>query len=435
MADPSDIAHLLRRTEFVARPTRVSELTALTLAQAVDNVLDFGLNGNAPLPASLGGPPPGGNWNQYVEACNWWVGEMVSKPRPFQEKMTLFWHGHFVSSWWDVDEGYHMMWQNQLYRTMALGDFVALAQAMALEPAMLVYLSNGDNVKSSPNQNFARELMELFLLGVDNYTEQDVEASAAAWTGYNYDYNTKQYVYRAHKHNNNDKTFFGTTKPWTGPQIIDEILVNNAAKQLIAAKFISKKLWEFLAHVGPPAGVVDALAAVFVSNGMQLLPLLRALLNRPEFYSTTAKQGLVRSPIEWFVALCVQTGVTPSQMGLSWRGEMLGQSIFNPPNVSGWRSNGYWLNTSALSGRAGVARSVTWHLRSGPQFNFLNDFTPSAAVDYVADYLGISPLSTLTRNALINAQVAERASTNYKNYWAPTNLLTMSMLAPEFHMA
>ena len=435
MADPADIAHLLRRTEFVARPARMSELSSLSIAAAVDNIIDFAPNGDPQLPPSLQGPPVSSGWEQYVEACNWWVGAMASRPRPFQEKMTLFWHGHFVSSWDDVDQGYQMMLQNQLYRSQALGNFRTLAQAMALEPAMLVYLSNAVNVKGQPNQNFARELMELFLLGVGNYTEADVEAVARAWTGYNYDWTTKQYVYRATKHDSGDKTFFGVTKPWTGPQTIDEILVDNTQKRLVAAKWIAKKLWEFLAHPGPPPGVVDALAGEFVSQGMELKPLLRALLNRPEFYTVTAKQGLVRTPIEWFVALCVHTGLSSDEMGLSWRGESTGQRIYAPPNVSGWRPNAYWLNTSAISGRASLARSVTWHLRNAGGFDNLYSLTPTAAVDFVANYFGVAPLSATTRTALINAHTAERATTKGNNWWAPTNLLTMTMLCPEFHMS
>jgi uncharacterized protein (DUF1800 family) len=413
----------------------VAELSGLTLAEAVDDVLDIGRNGDPQLPSQFQAAAPNDSWGQYVDACNWWIDAMVNRPRPFVEKMTLFWHGHFVSSWWDVDQGYQMMLQNQLYRNMALGDFVALAQAMALQPAMLVYLSNAVNVKGAPNQNFARELMELFLLGVGNYTEADVEAAALAWTGYNYNWDTEQYVYRPTKHHTGASTFFGVTKVWSGPQIIDEILVNNSQKRLVAARLISRKLWEFLAHPGPPPGVVDALAEVFVSSGMQLKPLLRALLNRPEFYSTTAKQGLVRSPIEWFVALCAHTGLTPDELGVAWRGEMMGQSIFNPPNVAGWKQNGYWLNTSAISGRAGLARNITWTLRSGGGFNDLNDLTVAAAVDRVAEYFGIVPLSDVTRAALTSAQTAERASTAWKNYWSPTNLLTMAMLTPEMHLA
>ena len=427
-----DLAHLLRRTEFVVRPSRLAELKLLdltTYAAAVDNVLDIGLNGNPPLPASFQSEDPVSNWDQYVDGCSFWINNMVSKTRPFQEKMTLFWHGHFVSAWWDVVKGFHMMEQTQMYRENALGNFHTLTQKMAVDRAMLVYLSNAENVKGSPNQNFARELMELFTLGVGYYTEGDVEAAARAWTGHNADWPEYVYQFKSTRHDYGSKTFFGTTKAWDGPEIITEILVNNAVKKQIAARFITKKLWEFLAHPTPPVAVLDALAPAFAAD-MNILNLVRGILNRPEFYSTTAKQGLVRTPIEYIVALCYYSGLTPDNLGVAWRAETTGQQIYQPPNVAGWKANSYWLNTSALAGRADFARSVTWQLRDNGGFDNLYNMTAANAVDYVASFFGINPLSATSRTALINARTAEA-----NKWWAATNLLTMTMLTPEFHMA
>jgi uncharacterized protein (DUF1800 family) len=425
-----DLAHLLRRTEFVVRPSRLAELQALpTLAQVVDNVINIGLNGSPALPAYFQSEDTASSWNQYVAACDFWINNMITVPRPFQEKMTLFWHGHFVSAWWDAGKGFHMMQQTQMYRENALGNFHTLTQKMAIDRAMLVYLSNAENVKGSPNQNFARELMELFTLGVGNYAESDVEASARAWTGHNADWPAYVYQFYPNRHDTGMKTFFGTTKNWNGPDIIDEILLNNSAKKQIAARLITKKLWEFLAHPTPPVAVLDALAPGFAAD-MNLTNLVRGILNRPEFYSVTAKQGLVRTPIEYIVALCYYSGLTADDIGVSWRAESTGQQMFQPPNVAGWKPNAYWLNTSAVAGRADFALSVTWQLRANSGFNNLYTMTAAQAVDYVAAFFGIFPLSTTTRTALINARTAE---TN--KWWAATNLLTMTMLAPEFHMA
>jgi uncharacterized protein (DUF1800 family) len=426
-----DLAHLLRRTEFVVRPSRLAELKTLdltTYAAAVDNVLNIGLNGNPALPAYFQSQAAD-NWDQYVEGCSFWINNMLTKARPFQEKMTLFWHGHFVSGWWDVGAGFHMMEQTQMYRDNALGNFHTLTQKMAIDRAMLVYLSNAENVKGSPNQNFARELMELFTLGVGNYTEGDVEAAARAWTGHNADWPAYVYQFKPNRHDIGMKTFFGTTKNWDGPETITEILVNNAAKKQIAARYITKKLWEFLAHPTPPTAVLDALAPAFAAD-MNILNLVRGILNRPEFYLPAAKQGLVRTPIEYIVALCYYSGLTPDNLGVAWRAEYTGQQIYQPPNVAGWKQNAYWLNTSAVAGRADFARSVTWQLRDNGGFDNLYTMTAANAVDYVATFFGVYPLSTLTRTALINARNAE---TN--KWWAATNLLTMTMLVPEFHMA
>jgi uncharacterized protein (DUF1800 family) len=434
-----DLAHLLRRTEFVVRPSRLAYLKTLpTLGAVVDDIINISLNGNPALPAYFQSEDTDNGWNQYVTACTFWINNMVTKPRPFQEKMALFWHGHFVSAWWDVAKGFHLMQQIQMYRDNCLGSFHTLTRNMAIDRAMLVYLSNAENVKGSPNQNFARELMELFTLGVGNYTEEDVEASARAWTGHNADWPNYVYQFYPNRHDTGMKTFFGTTKNWDGPEIIDEILLNNAAKRLIAARLITKKLWEFLAHPGPPVAVLDALAPGFAAD-MNLTNLVRGILNRPEFYDTPAKQGLVRTPIEFIVALCYYTGVDAGTLGVAWRAESAGQQMYQPPNVAGWKPNAYWLNTSAIGGRADFARSMTWWLRDdGRPFedgNVIYNKTVPDAVDFVAAFFGITPLSTTTRNALIAAHQAERDSTAWKNWAAPTNLLTMTMLAPEFHMA
>ena len=431
-----DLAHLLRRTEFVVRPERMAALRLLpTLAAVVEDIINPAPNGNVALPAYFQSEDTASGWNQYVAACTHWIDAMVDKPRPFQEKMTLFWHGHFVSAWWDVGKGFHMMQQIQTYRENALGNFHTLTQAMAVDRAMLVYLSNAENVKGSPNQNFARELMELFTLGVGNYTEGDVEASARAWTGYNARWPYYVSTFYPERHDDGQKTFFGTTKAWLGPEIITEILVTNPAKRLIAARFVTKKLWEFLAHPAPPTAALDAIAPVFAAD-MDITNLVRQILNRPEFFSVTAKQGLVRTPIEFIAALCYYTGINPDDLGVAWRAEYTGQQMFQPPNVAGWKANSYWLNTSALAGRADFARSMTWWLRAtGRPFagNVISSKPVPDAVDYVAAFFGIAPLSTTTRNALIAAHQAERSSTTP---WAASpNLLTMVMLAPEFHMA
>ncbi len=436
MADPADIAHLLRRTEFVAKPARIAALTPLSLEAAVDDVLDFGQNGSPTIPPSLAVYDENNGWEQYVGAVNWWLTSMLTRPRPMQEKMALFWHGHFTSSWWDgIGRSDHMMSQNQLYRTQALGNFRALTQAMSIQPAMLVYLNNAVSNKNAPNLNFARELMELFTLGVGNYTEDDIVAAARAWTGHNADWPHYQYQFYANRHDTGNKTFFGTTRNWNGPEIVDEILRDNAAKKQVAARFITRKLWEFFAHPGIPGNVLDDLSAAFLASDLDLRVLMRALLLRPEFYSTAARQGLVRSPVEWVVALMHATGIPADDLGMSWMGERMGQSLFNPPNVAGWKSNAYWLNTSALSGRAEMARSITWRLRQNDGFSNLATLSAADAVDFVANYFGIAPLSATTRNALISAHQAERNALPWVGWWAPTNLLTMAMLSPEMHMA
>ncbi|MFN8021356.1 MAG: DUF1800 domain-containing protein [Acidimicrobiales bacterium] len=432
MADAADIAHLLRRTEFVARPARVAELSALSISDAVNNILDFTPNGNPTVPPELA-VQASDSYTQGLACFHWWYDMMATRPRPLQEKMTLFWHGHFVSEADVVGRNDQMMEQNQLFRSMAVGDFRALTHAMSLQPAMLIYLSNAVNVKGTPNQNFARELFELFTLGVGNYTEDDVAESARAWTGHNYNSTTRTYEFRSTKHDYGDKTIFGTRRNWDGPEVIDEVLLNNVDKRLIAAKYISKKLWEFFAHLDPAQNIVDELAAVFVSNNLSVLELLRALFNRTEFYSPQAKQGLVRTPTEWVVALLVQTGLSAATVKVFDYSGMLGQRIFDPPNVAGWKANTYWLTTSALSGRANLAKRVASLVRANGAFDNLITMSVADSVDAIATYLGIA-LAPVTRQALIDAHQAERIASNGSNAKAITNLLVMAMLTAEMNV-
>ena len=431
----AEIEHLLRRTEFVARPARVVELMALsTLADAVNNVLDFTPNANPQLRPDLVTHNSNDSFNQRLAAFHWWLDMMATRPRPLQEKMTLFWHGHFVSEWDVVGRTDQMMAQNQLFRDNAVGDFRALTHAMSLQPAMLIYLSNGVNVKGSPNQNFARELLELFTLGIGNYLEDDVAEAARAWTGHNYNGTSRQYEFRTNSHDYGDKTIFGTRRNWNGPEVIDEILVSNAGKRLIAAKFIARKLWEYFAYLDPAQNIVDDLAAVFLANNLSVLELLRALFNRSEFYSATAAQGLVRTPTEWVVALLVQTGLSSATIKVWEYGESMGQRIFDPPNVAGWKANSYWMTTSAVSGRANLAKKVASLLRLNGGFDNLITMSVAQSVDHVAAYFGIT-LSSPTRQALIDAHQAERVAGNGSNSKAITNLLVMTMLTAEMNVS
>ncbi|MBI5087785.1 MAG: DUF1800 domain-containing protein [Actinobacteria bacterium] len=432
MSDPTDISHLLRRTEFGARPERVAALSSGTLEAAVDDVLNVSLNGVTTLPAYLQTEDKVEPYRQYQHAYHWWLDRMVDRPRPFQERMALFWHGHFTSALHGIVYRTDlMMQQNQLYRTLALDNYRDLAQRMAVEPAMLVYLSNWVNVRSAPNKNFARELMELFLLGAGNYSEADVDAASRAWTGHTVDAQAR-YVFDPSTHDDGLKLFFGKTRNWNGPDIIDEILRDNVGTRAIAARFIVRKLWEQFAHPGPPAGVVDVLADQLVANQLDLAPTLRAMFLRPEFYAPAAKHGLVRTPTEFIVAALYHLGASAEDVAAEWRAAPMGQVLFNPPNVSGWRSNSYWITTSALSGRAQLAAAESYRPCVGNDFDGINAMSPPDAVDHVAQRFGVHPLSPPSRRALIDGLQAGRDA---QDWYATVNLLTATMLTPEFNAA
>jgi uncharacterized protein (DUF1800 family) len=432
VANIDDIIHLLRRTEFVARATRVDQLTPLSLEAAVDDVLDFSRNTTSP-PATLLVDDPANRWPQRLQLHDWWLDTMVSASRPFQEKLTLFWHGHFVTDFPTTERTDLLTKQLHLYRQTAIGNFRTFTHAMAIDPQMLRYLSGSSNTKGNPNENFARELMELFTLGVGNYTQDDIAAAARAWTGHNLDWATQTYRFYSSQHDTGNKTFFGQTKNWDGPDIVNEILRDNAEKKAVAARFITRKLWEFLAYSSPATSLVDDLAAVFLAADLELRPLVRAILLRPEFYSAQAGQALVRSPVEWSVAILAHTGLTASQAGIFGWSLAMGQRLTEPPNVAGWKSNAYYLTTSALSARANLAKHVAWVLRANSGFNYLYSLTPAAAVDSVAAFFGVV-LATQTRQTLIDAYTAERTAVGGNSYTAVSNLLTMMMLTGEMNV-
>ncbi len=431
--DATELDHLLRRTEYVAKPARVAALSALTRDQAVDNILNVSPTPVA-IPTYIDHDIDGEGYNQWVYAVQWWIDRMVDSPTPIQEKMTFFWHGHFCTSWDKVNSARLMTAQNKLFRDSAFGNFRTLTQSMALQPAMLLYLDNVDNVKSSPNQNFARELMELFTIGVGNYTEDDVTAGCRAWTGHGIDWNTYNYLFRASEHDTQAKVFMGVSRNWNGPDIINYLLQENLTTKLTACKFLTKKLWEYFAHEAPSTALVDELAQVLFDNDFAIKPWVRAMLVHDAFYTPEAMQGLVRSPVDWVVALEYFTNFRGATLNPQWYVDGMGQVPFNPPNVAGWKTNGYWVNTSVFGARAEFARGITWRLRQNNANDVSKGHTPDEAIDLVAAMFGLD-LSATTRSALSDFIAVQRTNEPWVGWWESTNLLTMAMMAPEMHVA
>ena len=202
-----------------------------------------------------------GDWEKEFNLQAWWLDRMATTTTPLQEKLTFFWHGHFATANYKVDDTRLMYQQNALFRSMAGGNFRDLVQQLSLQPAMLIWLDNDPNTKGHPNENFARELMELFTLGVDQYTQDDVVASARAWTGHNtLDGDRTQYHFYPNRHDTGLKTFMGVTQNWDGPDIVNFILRDDPTRKPIAARFIATKMWSFFAYPNPDDDIVTTLA-------------------------------------------------------------------------------------------------------------------------------------------------------------------------------
>jgi uncharacterized protein (DUF1800 family) len=426
---PAVVAHLLRRVAFGGTRAEIDELARLDLAAIAHRLIDPAAARRLPEPPLLRDDKAGW-WERYVAMSSAWMERMrtATPAEAVVEKMTLFWHGHFCSSI-DKVNSFPAMWeQNQLFRTAGLGSFHDLARAAAIDPAMLRYLDNDRNVKGSPNENFARESMELFTLGVGNYSQDDVVAAARAWTGHTYD-SAGKYQFRADRHDMNGKTLFGITQNWNGPDVLTEIV--RGSKRDISARFVVTKLWSFLAYPKPEPALVDALAAAYLAANDSIAALLKAMVVRPEFTSPKATGALVRSPIEWTVAAMRGTGLPCDVAHPEWWLEGMGQQPFRPPNVSGWRANEYWISPSTMWARQAFAGHVRWKLPESLLADSARQ-NPEQAVRNALALFGIDNPSVTTLGAVTAWLERERRTTR----WAERpNLVLFALLSPDVQLA
>ena len=433
--DFSDVAHLLRRSGFGGLRSEIEPLMSLDWPALVDQVLDISVNPSTDIGLPNLNKDQTSWTDRYVGMTHYWFERARTVPRPVQEKMALFWHGLLCSGLDKVGEHYLMFDQIQLFRTQGMGNIVDLYQTMALQPAMLLYLDNADNVKGSPNENFARELMELFMLGQGHYTEDDVQASARAWTGYGlnrWDAEPRVHVFDSGEHDSGSKTFMGVTQNWTGPQIINHIL--SGPKQRDAARFIGAKMWSFFAYPNPEPAVVEAMADALINGGMRADALLKAIFMHPNFRSGQAKNALVRTPIEYTIAALRHTGLTSDDIHPQWYIGEMGQEMYDPPNVSGWRQNGYWISSSATWSKARFASNLRWRsLEQEPALlGDSDELGISESIDRALDTFGIFEPSARTRSAFEDFVTTERATSR----WAEASgLIFLSLQTPEFQLA
>jgi uncharacterized protein (DUF1800 family) len=301
---------------------------------------------------------------QLFELVNWWTQRMLATHAPLVEKMTLFWHGHFATSALKVRSPYKLWQQNEALRRHALGNFATLTKAISRDPAMMVYLDLASSKSEHPNENFARELMELFTLGEGKYTETDIRQSARAFTGYRINRAAEQFRFAKNQFDAGTKTFMEQTGNWNGDQIIDIIL-----KQPEAAKFISAKIWKYFAYEDPDSQLTDRLSEIFRRN-YEIRPLLETIFSSEEFYGQQARDAIVKSPVQYMVEAGRTLGVSiPTGRTLIQVYRQMGQVPFFPPNEKGWDGGKSWINTATLTFRYQLARQLVAGIRevSGPR--------------------------------------------------------------------
>ncbi|MEN9674497.1 MAG: hypothetical protein RIS76_393 [Verrucomicrobiota bacterium] len=369
-------AHLLNRAGFGGTPADVDSLARLTPDAAVTRLMNGDGSPPPELKPSWAHPDPDRaeklkairtadagerarlqkernreRRRQMLELQQDWLRRMANGSRPLQEKMTLFWHGHFATSVLKVRDPYLMWRQNDLFRRRGAGSWRELLDAVTRDPAMLLWLDQAQSKPEHPNENYARELLELFTLGEGHYTERDVTEAARALCGLTLDRLTQEPVFRKRLQVAGDKTFLGRT----GPLGIDDVL-DQIAAQPQTDRFITGRLWTFFAGTPPSPALHDALAVRFRAAGQQFSPFLRTMLISEEFHQPSVMNQQIKSPVQLMVSACrqLERPLPPAPVCANTL-RLLGQELFNPPNVKGWEGGLAWINTNTLLNRHNLA--------------------------------------------------------------------------------
>jgi len=422
----SDLAHLYRRAGFGATPAELDAAVtagyAATVAALVrpPSASDQGVLATPPPQLTVAPPPAVKDTAAQRKAYQaqvssegralglWWLDRMVMATNPFPEKLTFFWHGHFATAMSKVRSAALMLRQNELLRTGGLGAFDALDLAIARDPAMMIWLDENQNIAGRPNENFARENMELFTLGYGNYSEDDVREGARCYTGWRYNHVSDAFVEVAAKHDNGVKTVLGHTGNFDGGDLI-KILTHSDASY----RWISTRVWCRFAKTITTDPVVNTLMTTYAPQ-LNIGALMNATFTSPLFLQT--KGELVKQPVEYVVgalrALKLRAG---NDIYLGYL-QSLGQVPFEPPNVGGWPFDDGWLTTAASYTRMKFARYVASH----GDISAVADEPVSARADAAAHLLSVDTWGTQTRVAL--AQVAQD----------PQALMTLALCAPEY---
>ena len=366
-------SHLARRAGFSAQDSIVQTLLSTSSADSAVDALISMPTTLSPLPDWHDSAPFGRSEDESQRQENkqmrnqwsrelkyWWFGQMIANTSPLQEKMTLFWANHFTSSLKKVKWPPALLNQNRLLRTFALGSFRDMLKGILRDPAMLVYLDNANSNKGSPNENLARELLELFTMGEGQYSEQDIKELARALTGASVNKKTGSYRFNRRAHDSGTKTIFGQTRAFTPDDIADLILA-----QPQVAPFITEKLWRFFVDDTPDMTVIDSIALQFIQQDYDIATALKALFTNEAFW---VSQGvMLKSPMELIVG-SVQLFDLPviSQRRFLSVSRALGQDLFNPPHVKGWAEGRAWYTTGTLATREKVSQFVAARHRIVP---------------------------------------------------------------------
>ena len=429
----ADAAHLLRRTGFGGSNGEIAALTGNTRADCVAAVMGFQDGHAVPQGPDVGIPGWVVNeeqWEVHGQVVEWWADRMASLPNPtaaptseptlagnlpIYERLAFFWHDHFACSQEKVGDIAAMWDQLRLFRRMAMGNFAELTRAVSIHPAMLVALDNQHNTYSTPQENFGRELMELYTCGVGHFTETDVVAMTQAWTGHNtVGWNDVEqfwditYQYKGGQHDHGSKTLFGISANWNGVaqnellerDTIDELVYGVRQEQ--TAERIAGLMFKYFANLQASPVTIANIADEFVAGGMEISALVRAVLLHDDFWAESSHWAQVKNPMDFVVSVMKRTGISAGEFELRWRMQSMGMVPLDPPSVAGWGKGMAWLSTASAWGRGRFASNLRWNSGMDGHLEDLDSMSRDAAVDEILAFYGIETASTPTREGLLD---------------------------------
>ena len=372
-----------------------------------------------------------------ISMISWWLNRMINTRAPLQEKMGLFWHGTFTTSVFQKGiTPKEAVDQNWIFRSNALGSARDIAHLVSRDPAMLKYLDNARSNRDHPNENYARELMELFTLGIRNYTEADVRESARAFTGYSV-YGPLRgggFYFNQRQHDDGRKTFLGQSGNFNGDDIVEIIF-----RQPAAPRWFARKLLNFFVYNDPEPDLVDALAEVIAKNNYQMAPTMSALLRSNVFYSERAYRSLVKSPVEFVVGTYKLFGLTDVSVETLGALNRMGQVPFHPPSVKGWDGGASWLNSQTMLVRENFVNYLVTSQMMMQSSTWLTMGPPPSAKDATDKLVGTilqgdaSPVSAAKLEAYLDgadtSALGQLSGENFEERMRGAAYLTMAMPA------
>lgn len=416
------VRFLLRRAGFGVTPDEAAALAADGLERVVERLLGDWAEPEEIAPPELGKEPY--NEERLADIQAYWLHRMVTTHRPLAEKMTLFWHGHFATGVKKARPEL-MQRQNELLRRHALGSFPALLRAIGKDPAMLLWLDGHGSTRKAPNENYAREVMELFTTGPGPYTEEDIRQAARAFTGWRVDRATGAAQFRPALWDPGEKSFLGRRGAFRADDIADIL-----AARPETARFLATRLWRFFASPTPEAETVNAMAAAYAQSGGEIRPMLRALFLSEPFY---AAGPLIKSPVELVAGTLRLLGLSVSRDAAGLCGRM-GQALFDPPNVAGWPGGTAWLGTTTLLARWNMGEGVKVLLGQKPSTAWMEAASAAALIERLLDHFGLAGAGAATRQALLTLVGRELPTDPKKRWEGVRNLIRTIVAAPEYQI-